>query len=369
MNLAQRLSNHKAEQLYRYRTARPAKSELVNFSSNDYLGLSEHPDVIKAFQHAAKEYGVGSGASQLVTGHTMLHQECETAFANFLQRDRALLFGNGYMANLGVIDALAQRGDHLYQDRHNHASLLDAGRLSHAKSQRYAHNDINDLTARLLKQNNGKKFIMTDGVFSMHGDSAPLTALTHVSREYNANLIVDDAHGIGVLGANGRGSLAHHNLSQSDVPVLVCPLGKAFGVYGAIVAGSEELIESCIQFSRSYIYTTALPPALAAAALKSLDILQSETWRHETLRALISFFKKTATTHGLQLFNSDTAIQTIAMESPEHACETSKKLQQKGFWVYAMRPPSTPKDQSLLRFTLNVAHTEQQIKQLLEALS
>jgi len=367
-HLVKRLSDYRAKQLYRYRQPRSNHSELINFSCNDYLGLSQHPDVIKAFQQSAEQYGVGSGASQLVTGHTKLHQECEVAFADFLQRDRALLFGNGYMANLGVIDALTDIGDYIYQDRHNHASLLDAGRLSKAKSQRYAHKNMNDLTQRLSKSQNGKKLIVTDGVFSMHGDITPLTALVELSHEHQANLMVDDAHGIGILGSQGRGSLALANLSQKDVAILVCSLGKAFGVYGAIVAGSDALIESCIQFSRSYIYTTALPPALAGAALKSLEVMQNESWRREKLQSLIGYFQKLAKERELRLFQSESAIQAIAMDSASHALMLSQQLQQQGYWVYPMRPPSVPHKKSMLRITLNALHTEQQIRQLLDAM-
>ena len=237
--LNDRLLDYQQKQLYRRRRARAPQETLINFSSNDYLGLSQHPAIIKALQQAAECYGVGSGASQLVSGHTTIHRECEATFADFLQHDRALLFGNGFMANIGVIDALTKRNDYIYQDRHNHASLLDGARLSHAKLIRYQHNNIADLTARIVKQQNGNKLVVSDGVFSMQGDIAAVDQLAAVCQKMKSTLMIDDAHGIGVLGKNGRGTLEHFGLSQAEIPILVCPLGKAFGSYGAIVCWQQ----------------------------------------------------------------------------------------------------------------------------------
>lgn len=366
--LEERLLEYENKQLYRERHVRTHEEQLINFSSNDYLGLSQHPDIIKNFQTAAEKYGIGSGASQLVAGHTDIHQECETAFAEFLGRDRALLFGNGYMANLGVIDALTDIGDRIYEDRYNHASLLDGARLSNAKLIRYSHKNKSDLLERMTNQNTGKKLIATDGVFSMYGDIAPLDRLATLSKKQGATLMVDDAHGIGVLGATGRGTLEHFNLTQNDVPILNCPLGKAFGSYGAIVAGNKTLIESLIQFSRSYIYTTALPPAIASALIKSLEVMQKETWRREKLQHLITFFRKEAKTRDIALMDSETAIQAILVGTPENTLLLSQQLKQQGFWVYPMRPPSVPEGQSILRITLSALHTEEAILSLLDAI-
>ena len=366
--LIDRLAKYQQNQLYRQRYIRPPNDVLINFSGNDYLGLSQHPAVIKALQKTAEQYGVGSGASQLVTGYTNAHQECELAFATFLGRDRALLFGNGYMANLGVISGLMDLGDRVYEDRHNHASLLDGARLSNAKLIRYSHKNLFDLKERMMAQETGQKLIVSDGVFSICGDVTPLDRLINFSQQQAATLMIDDAHGIGVLGKKGIGTLELHNASQEDVPILVCPLGKAFGVYGAIVAGSHELIESLIQFARSYIYTTAIPPALASAAIQSLALVQSETWRREKLHSLIQFFRKTAKERDIALLDSTTAIQTILVGEPEPTVMLSKELKQKGFLVHPMRPPSVPEGQSILRITLNIAHTETQITQLLDAI-
>ncbi len=366
--LPTRLEEYEEKQLYRRRRVRPSQESLINFSCNDYLSLNQHPAVVKAFQETAGQYGAGSGASQLVSGHMTIHQECEAAFAEFLQRDRALLFGNGYMANLGVIDALTGIGDRIYEDRYNHASLLDGGRLSNAKLIRYAHKNTLDLKKRMSAQDTGQKLIVSDGVFSMYGDIAPLDRLANLSQKNDATLMIDDAHGIGVLGEKGRGSLELFGLSQDDAPILTCPLGKTFGIYGAIVAGSHELIESLIQFARSYIYTTALPPAIAGAAMKSLEIVQEETWRREKLHSLITFFRKTAKERDIALLDSETAIQAILAGTPENTLALSKQLQDQGFWVYPMRPPTVPEGQSILRITLNTIHTEEQILRLLDAI-
>jgi len=365
-NLQSKLDLYKAANLYRVRRQSTVNEELVNFSSNDYLGLTKHPELIKSFQNAAKKYGIGSGASQLVTGHYDAHRECEDAFAEFLQRDRALLFGNGYMANLGVIDTLTEAGDEIYQDRNNHASLLDGARFSKAKSQRYWHNDIENLKIRIEKSTTLNRFIISDGVFSMGGDIAHIPQLAKLSKQYRATLMIDDAHGIGVLGTNGGGSLEQFGMTQKDVSVLVCPLGKAFASYGAIVAGSHELIESLIQFARSYIYTTAIPPALAIANIKSLALVQRESWRREKLKALVTFFQEKAKERDIHLLTSPTPIQPILIGDPEQAIMISEQLLEKGFLVSALRPPTVPKDQSILRVTLNASHTESQIIALLD---
>lgn len=366
--LSSRLQDYQAANLYRVRRVLSPHENYINFSNSDHLGLAKHPELIKALQNAAEKYGVGSGASHLITGHYDAHHDCETMFAEFLQRDRALLFGNGYLANLGVLDALTDIGDEIYQDRNNHASLLDGGRLSKAKSQRYWHTDTDNLKQRLEKSQAANRLIISDGVFSMGGDIAPIPQLASIAKQYNATLMIDDAHGIGVLGKNGGGSLEHFALSQKDAPILACPLSKAFGAYGAIVSGSDALIESLIQFARSYIYTTALPPALAIANMKSLELVQKESWRREKLQSLIQFFKKAAQDRAINLLPSLTPIQPILIGDAARSITISEQLLKKGFLVSALRPPTVAKDRSILRVTLSVLQTEKQITQLLDAL-
>lgn len=366
--LQTQLNNYRSQQLYRFRYVRSAEESFINFSSNDYFGLSQHPALIEAANKVTRQYGVGSGSSQLIAGYTTIHRDCEDIFADFLQRDRALLFGNGYLANIGVIDALTNIGDAIFQDRHNHASLLDAGRLSQAKSRRYAHNNVNDLKKKLDLACSQKRLIVSDGVFSMYGDIAPVKDLAKLSQQSNATLMIDDAHGVGVLGKNGRGTLELLQLSQQDVPILVCPLGKAFGVYGAIVAGSDALIEYLIQFARSYVYTTAIPPALAAAAIASVKLVKNEAWRREKIHELIQYFKREAKKRNLQVISSATPIQAIIIGSPAQALAASEHLKANRFLAYAMRPPSVPEKQSLLRITLNSSHTKKQIANLLDVI-
>jgi 8-amino-7-oxononanoate synthase len=344
------------------------KNEYINFSGSNYLGLANHPNVIKALQKAAEKYGVGSGASQLLTGHSTAHQECEQAFAAFFGREKALLFGNGYMANLGVITALSKRSDIIYQDKFNHASLIDAGKMSDAKSIRFAHKDMENLTWRLKQQQTGHKLIVSDGVFSMHGDLANIPELIIAAKKHQALLMIDDAHAIGVLGKQGRGSLSYFNLNAQDVPILIAPFGKAIGCYGAIVAGSEKLINYLMQFARSFIYTTALPPALAVAAMTSLDIMQTENWRQQKLQALIQFFRQTAINRDLNLASSDSAIQAILVKDSLQALQLSDYLKNKGLMVMALRPPSVPRGQAMLRIVLNVMHEEKDILRLLEVI-
>ena len=345
----------------------------LNFCNNDYLGLANHPDIVSAFKNAADEFGVGSGASHLVCGHSALHHRLEEQLAEFTGRPRALLFSTGYMANLGVINALLGNGDHIFEDKLNHASLLDAGLLSGARFQRFLHNDIDNLETRLARtqadEGDGRKLIAVDGVFSMDGDCAPLPELAQLAQKHKAWLMVDDAHGIGVLGKNGGGCAEHFGLDINQLPILMGTLGKAFGTFGAFVAGSEALIETLIQFSRTYIYTTALPPAVAAATSKSLEIVQRETWRREHLQDLIAQFRRGAEQIGLRLFSSNTAIQPLLIGAADEAMRWSNALAERGFWISAIRPPTVPANSSRLRITLSAAHSEKQIEQLLDALA
>lgn len=376
--LEKRLEDYQAADLYRTRRVLSAAQSVliqcddktcISFCSNDYLGLANHPAVVTAFKKGAETYGVGSGASQLVSGHSAAHRQLEENFAEFLNRDRALLFSTGYMANLGVISALAQKNVCVFADKRNHASLLDAAQLSHARVARYAHADMQHLTTLLAKESSELKLIVSDSVFSMDGDVAPLPDLAVLAKQQQAWLMVDDAHGIGVLGKNGQGALAQFNLTQEDVPILVAPLGKAFGCFGAIVAGSTTLIEYLIQFARSYIYTTAMPSALACAAQASLKIVQQETWRREKLLHLITYFKQVAAQYQLKLLSSDTPIQSLVVGASSKALLLSEKLFAQGFLVTAIRYPSVPQNTARLRITLSCLHEEEQIERFLACLA
>jgi 8-amino-7-oxononanoate synthase len=340
----------------------------LSFCSNDYLGLAAHPRVIAALRAGAELYGAGSGASHLVTGHQRPHHALEEALAAFTGRPRALLFSSGYLANLGTVAALAERGDLLWEDRLNHASLLDAGLLSGARLQRYPHTDTVTLQQRLGEHTGRHIMIITDGVFSMDGDLAPLPQLAEIAQRHEAWLMVDDAHGLGVLGAGGRGTLEHYALNDKAAPILIGTLGKAFGTFGAFVAGSEELIEYLIQRARPYVYTTALPPAVAHATLASLRTLEEEGWRREHLHRLIARFRRGAEQLGMQLLPSATPIQPLLVGGAEQALALSAALRRRGIYVGAIRPPTVPQGTARLRITLSAAHSETDIDRLLNAL-
>lgn len=343
--------------------------EFLLFCSNDYLGLANHPQVIAAMQNASSEFGVGGGASHLVCGHSALHHRLEERLAEITGRDRALLFSTGYMANLGAVTALVGKGDHILEDRLNHASLLDAGLLSGAKFQRFHHNDMADLERRLQKlPEDGQRLIVVDAVFSMDGDVAPLSELAALAQKYNACLMADDAHGFGVLGRTGAGSSELFNLNQEQLPILMGTLGKGIGSFGAFIAGSELLIESLIQFARPYIYTTAMPPAVAAASLASLDLLTTEYWRRDHLQQLIGRFKRGAAKIALPLMASDTAIQPLLVGDESQAMAISASLESEGILVSAIRPPTVAVGQSRLRITITAAHSNEDVDALLGAL-
>lgn len=342
--------------------------EYLNFCSNDYLGLAAHPRVVARLKSAADEYGVGSGASHLVCGHSAAHHELEQALAELTGRPRALLFSSGYMANIGVLTTLLERGDHVFEDRLNHASLLDGGMFSGARFRRFAHNDC-DALETLLERTSGDRLVVVDGVFSMDGDSAPLADLARVTARHDAWLMVDDAHGLGVFGDDGAGSVAAAGLSTEDVPVLMATLGKALGTAGAFVAGSELLIEGLIQQARNYIYTTALPPAVAAATLESLAVMREESWRREHLANLVQRFRAGASELDLPLAASHSAIQPLVVGAADAALRLSAALRERGLLIGAIRPPTVPAGTSRLRITLTAAHSEAQVDQLLEQLS
>ena len=340
----------------------------VNFSSNDYLGLASHPKVIEALADGARKWGAGSGAAHLVSGHSLPHHALEEELAEFTGRARALLFSTGYMANLGAVSALLGRGDTVFEDRLNHASLIDAGILSRARLKRYGHADASELVTQLDATDSGSKLVVTDGVFSMDGDLAPLPELAQACQQKDVWLMVDDAHGIGVVGPHGRGSLEHFNLNTEAVPILVGTLGKAFGTFGAFVAGSETLIESLIQRARSYIYTTALPPAVAEATRASLRLIQTESWRREKLQQLVKRFRQGASESGLPLMDSFTPIQPLLLGDTERALTVSQRLREQGFLISAIRPPTVPEGTARLRITISAEHEEAHVDRLLNAL-
>lgn len=371
------LESRRAAELYRQRLVLESPQgsrvrwqgrDYLNFSSNDYLGLAGDSRLVESLHRAARKYGVGSGASHLVCGHSEAHAQLEQALAEATGRPRALLMGSGYAANTGVLQALLQPGDTVLQDRLNHASLLDGGLHSGARLRRFAHNDCADL-ARKLVASQGPTLVAVDGVFSMDGDCAPLVELAALCRQHDAWLMVDDAHGFGVLGERGSGTVAAAGLSGDDVPVLMATLGKALGTAGAFVAGSETLIEALIQTTRKYIYTTAMPPALAAASLTALRLAQEESWRREHLQHLIALFRTGAAERGLPLMPSRTPIQPLLVGEPGSALRLSESLRERGFLVSAIRPPTVPAGTARLRITLTAAHEAGQLEQLLDALT
>ena len=375
--LQAKLDQRKADNLYRQRHILESAQDVqvqvdgktcVAFCSNDYLGLANHPAVIDSLRRGAETYGVGSGASHLIYGHSHEHHALEEELAAFTGRPRALLFSTGYMANLGTIRALADKGDHIFEDRLNHASLLDGGLASGARCHRYHHADIDDLERRMKKVASGRKLVVTDGVFSMDGDLAPLPALVETCQQHNGWLMVDDAHGFGALGNSGGGVTEHFGLDANELPILVGTLGKGFGTFGAFVAGSDALIETLIQYARTYIYTTALPPAVASATRISLKILQRETWRREQLKSLIERFRSGIEALGLELMNSMTPIQPVLLHDDELTHKVGEQLRAKGFLVGAIRPPTVPVGSARLRVTLCAEHTEEQVDRLLDAL-
>lgn len=341
--------------------------QVINFCSNDYLGLANHPEVVARFKQATDQYGVGSGSAHLICGHSSAHHALEEELAEFTGRQRALLFSTGYMANLGLISALVGRSDTVLEDRLNHASLLDGGLLSRAQFKRYRHLEDNDLQEKLAACT-GRALIVSDGVFSMDGDLADMPRLAELAKQYQAGLFVDDAHGLGVLGKSGGGIVEHYDLSTDDVPILMGTLGKAFGTFGAFVAASDDIIELLIQKARSYVFTTAMPSAIAEATRVSLRLLQTEVWRREKLQHLISRFKAGAQQQCLQLMDSVTAIQPILIGDSQRAVDMSSALLAYGFWVSAIRPPTVPVGTARLRVTFSAEHEYHQVDALLDAL-
>lgn len=343
--------------------------ELVNFCSNDYLGLSQHLDVISALQESAAWQGVGSGASALVSGYQFEHAALERECAEWMGYERGLFFGSGYLANLAVMQSLLEPGDVCVQDKLNHACLLDGARLAFCELKRYPHLDIEAAMRQLLSEREGAAMLATDAVFSMDGDLAPLRDLALLARSQDALFYVDDAHGVGVLGPQGRGSTAVAGLTAKEVPLLVLPFGKAFGGQGAMLLGSEALIGHIAETARPYLYTTAPAPAMAAAMRASLKLLRNESWRRAKLASLVARFRRGAVRAGLPIQESYTPIQPLVLGDNERALAASRGMEALGFLVGAIRPPTVPDGQARLRITLSSMHSEQDVDALVAALA
>lgn len=347
---------------------------LLNFCSNDYLGLANDPRLVSAFQQGAERWGVGAGSSHLVCGHTQAHHDLEQALADFTGRESALLFSSGYAANMGTINGLLTEGDQIFQDRLNHASLLDGGWISRADFRWYDHADSTSLNQQLNRHPvhpfaNRLRLVVSDGTFSMDGDVCPLNELVSVCQNQNATLMIDDAHGLGCYGERGQGCVDPQQFSSQDVPLLVGTLGKAFGTSGAFVAGDKNLIDYLVQKSRNYIYTTAMPAAIAEASLASVAIVREESWRREKLAELIHYFRQQALQLELPVENSHTAIQPIVIGNTAKTLALSQYLEEQGIWVSAIRPPTVPEGTSRLRVTITAGHSIEQIDKLLHAIA
>lgn len=341
---------------------------VLAFCSNDYLGLANHPALVVAARDAVERWGVGSGASHAVSGHLRPHEEIEQRLAGFVGRERALYFTTGYMANLAIAPALVDRRDAIFADRLNHASLIDAALLSRAEHIRFPHGDMEALARRLEQSRARRKLILTDAVFSMDGDLAPLPALFELAERFDAWLVVDDAHGFGVLGPGGRGSAAHFELPPSPRLILMGTLGKAAGVSGAFVAGDQRVIEWLLQRARSYMFTTASSPLLAAALLASLDLIEQGEKRRARLRQLIGRLREGLDGLPWRLSPSPTAIQPLMVGGNEAAVRLSERLFARGVWVPAIRPPTVPAGTARLRISLSAAHADAHIDTLVAAL-
>jgi 8-amino-7-oxononanoate synthase len=341
---------------------------LLNFASNDYLGLAQHPALTEALARALARWGVGAGAAHLLGGHRDEHAQLEEALARWTGRERALLFSTGYMANLGVLSAVLGAGDVCVQDKLNHASLLDAARLAGCELKRYRHGDVAGAARQLATRPDAAALLATDAVFSMDGDVAPLAELAVLCGTQRTTLMVDDAHGLGVLGREGAGSVAEAQLTQDEVPILMATLGKALGVAGAFVAGSASLVDGLVQAARTFVYTTAMPPALAAAACAAIDIARFEDWRRARLVRLIAHFRHGAAARGITLCGSRTPIQPLPIGDSAATLAVSARLEAAGLFVPAIRPPTVPAGQARLRVALSALHAESDVEKLLDAL-
>ncbi len=339
----------------------------LSFCSNDYLGLANHPQLIAALQQGAQQHGVGAGAAHLVSGHGATHHQLEHELAAFVGKPAALLFSTGYMANLGVVQALVGKGDTVFADKFNHASLNDAMLLSRASVKRYRHNDVAQLAQFMEQAGSGRKLVITDAVFSMDGDLAPLPELLALCERHDAWLLIDDAHGFGVLGAQGRGSLAHFGIASERV-ICMATLGKAAGVFGAFVAAEQAVIDTLVNHARSYVYTTATPPALASALLESLRQIEQGDGLRGHLHQLIAQLRSGLRGLPWHLMPSATAIQPLLVGDNRAALDLSEKLRERGIWVAAIRPPTVPQGTARLRITLSAAHRAAEVTRLIETL-
>lgn len=346
-----------------------AGKSYINFSSNDYLGLAGSPELIKAWQKGAQLYGVGSGGSFLVTGYNNAHAALCEQLKSWLGIEAVALFSSGYSANQAIIKLLLDKHSLLLQDKLNHASLMEAGSLSSTKMLRFKHNDINHLDALLTKQQNPNSLIISEGVFSMDGDSAPIAGLIKQSKQHNSWLMIDDAHGLGVLGDNGKGSVVEAGFENKQLQIYMATFGKALGVGGALVAGSQSFIDYLTNFSKPYIYTTGLPPAMAYSISCAAQMAEHQHWRRDKLLALIAEFRRLAALQGIELGASQTAIQPLIIGDSKKALHIAAQLKDRGFWVTAIRPPTVPKNTARLRITLSTHHEKQDIKNLIVAIS
>lgn len=342
--------------------------ELRNFSSNDYLGLANHPALRAAAHAAIDRHGVGAGASPMVSGHFQVHEEAEARFARFVGLPRALLFASGYAANLGVLAALCDRHAEIFADRLDHACLVDGALLSRARLTRYPHNDLDALAARLQASTAEMRVVATDTVFSMDGDIAPVAQMLALCERHDAWLLLDDAHGMGVIGASGRGALEHCALRSPRI-LYMATLGKALGGYGAFVAGEQAAIEWLVQRARTYVFSTALPPVAAAVAIAAMDLLEGDPSLVVRLHDRIQQFRHACTQSGVALSPSLTAIHPLLLGAAERAVEASARLQEAGFLVPAIRPPTVPEHTSRLRITLSAAHQPADVMDLARALA
>ena len=341
---------------------------LLAFCSNDYLGLASHPAIQEVVCKAVRQWGTGSGGSHVVNGHMTPHQMLEEALAQFVGADRALYYSTGYMANIGVVPTLVGRGDAVFADRLNHASLIDAVQLSRADHRRYAHKDMGQLEKMLASSDAKRKLILSDAVFSMDGDVAPLKELLDLAEQYDAWLVLDDAHGFGVLGQEGRGSLDHFGIPFHPRLVYIGTLGKAAGVSGAFVAGSSTVIEWLMQRSRSYIFTTASSPVIAAALLASLELVRQGEDLRGQLRQLAQSLHEGLQGTAWRILPSFTAIHPIIVGENDAVLKVSEALMDRGIWVPAIRPPTVPKGQARLRISLSASHTLADVGRLVSAL-
>jgi 8-amino-7-oxononanoate synthase len=372
----QRSERERASLLRRLRTVEAIRGasiwidgrRLLSFASNDYLGLAQHPALREKLVAAAAQWGVGATAAHLLGGHRAEHAALEERLARWTGRERALLFSDGWMANLGVVGALFGRGDVCVEDKLDHASLIDAARLAGCDLKRYPHGDVAGAGRQLASRPKAAALVASDGVFSMDGDVAPLRGLADLCAGQQATLLIDDAHGLGVLGPDGAGSLSEAGLGEREAPILMATLGKALGVAGAFVAGRAELIDALVQNARTYIYATAMPPALAAAAAAAIDVARLEGWRRDRLSHLVSHFRAGATSRGWTLGESRTPIQPLVVGASEAALALSARLEDAGLYVPAIRPPTVPEGKARLRVALSALHSESDVERLLDAL-